>query len=191
MKPGIAYRIITQELPPPSHSYEFILAGNGVFIRAAKSGLLVQFPLAYCPIRGLSAMKPYFNMEAPRVPCPLVEELVSAAMAQTAEILFYLNWEQDHWQLAIPSQAQDLACVTPNEIAGEQYRHALIECHSHGSMKAFFSQQDDRDEQGFRLYAVLGNLREQPTLKTRVGVFGYFWDVPSTAVFELPPGVKS
>ena len=191
MKPGITYRIASLELPPPTHSYEFVLAGNGVFIRAAKLGLFVQFPLAHCPVRGLPPMKPYFNMEAPRVPRPLVEELLSVAMAQTAEILFYLNWEQDHWQLSIPGQAQDVACVTPNEIAGEQYRHALIECHSHGSMKAFFSQQDGRDEQGFRLYAVLGNLKEQPRLKTRLGVFGYFWEVPSTSVFELPVGVNA
>lgn len=133
-------------------------------------------------------MKPYFNMEAPRVPRPLVEELISTAMVQTAEILFYLSWEQDHWQLSIPGQAQDVAHVTPNEIAGEQYRHALIECHSHGNMKAFFSQQDDQDEQGFRLYAVLGSIKEQPTLRTRVGVFGYFWEIPSTAVFELESG---
>ena len=188
MKPGVAYRIISQELPPPTHSYEFVLAGNGVFLRAAKPGLFVQFPLAHCSIRWLPSIKPYFNMEAPRVPRPLVEELLSAAMAQTAEILFYLNWEQDHWQLSIPGQAQDEAHVTPNEIAGEQYRHALIECHSHGSMKAFFSQQDNQDEQGFRLYAVLGSIKEQPTLRTRVGVFGYFWEIPSTDVFELGSG---
>lgn len=188
MKPGIAYTIVNLELPLPTHSYEFVLAGNGVFLRAAKPGLFVQFPLAHCPVRGLPPLSPYFNMEAPRVPRLLVEELLSAAMAQTAEILFYLSWEQDHWQLSIPGQAQDVACVTPNEIAGEQYRHALIECHSHGSMKAFFSQQDNQDEQGFRLYAVLGSIKEQPTLRTRVGVFGYFWEVPSTDVFELESG---
>jgi hypothetical protein len=33
MKAGVAYRITTQELPPPTHSYEFLLAENGIFIR--------------------------------------------------------------------------------------------------------------------------------------------------------------
>jgi len=35
-KTGVTYRIADSELPPPSHSYEFVLAGNGVFLRASQ-----------------------------------------------------------------------------------------------------------------------------------------------------------
>ena len=34
----------------------------------------------------------------------------------------------------------------------------LAEFHSHGSARAFFSPTDDRDEQGFRIYGVVGRL---------------------------------
>lgn len=193
MKAGVAYRITTQELPPPTHSYEFLLAENGIFIRGVKPGLQVQFPLAICSIRGLFPLKSYLQLEAPRVPRPLVEELVTVAMGQETEILFYLSWEQEcnHWQLTIPDQNQGTADVTPNDTASDQYRRALIECHSHGGYPAFFSQQDNQDEEGFRIYAVLGNLLHRPTLRTRIGLFGHFWEVPSTSIFELPPGILS
>jgi hypothetical protein len=36
-------------------------------------------------------------------------------------------------------------------------------------MKAFFSGTDDADEQGFRLYGVLGSIFERPTFMLRVG----------------------
>ncbi len=190
-KTGAAYRIADSELPPPSHSYEFVLAGNGVFLRASQPKIAVQFPLAHCPIRGLVPLSPSFQMEVPRVPQLLIAELVEMALRQIeTEILFYLNWEQNHWRLNIPNQIGGAVQVIPTEETGDSYRHALIECHSHGRMNAFFSDQDDQDEQGFRLYAVLGNLPHTPTLRTRVGVFGYFWEICSTCVFELPPGVN-
>ena len=38
----------------------------------------------------------------------------------------------------------------------------VAEFHSHGSSRAFFSATDDRDEQGFRIYGVVGRLDAPP-----------------------------
>ena len=61
----------------------------------------------------------------------------------------------------------------------------VAEFHSHGSSRAFFSATDDRDEQGFRIYGVVGRLdTDRPELSLRVGVYGHFAPVEWSQVFE-------
>ena len=57
----------------------------------------------------------------------------------------------------------------------------VLDIHSHtGGVPAQFSPIDNDDEQGFRLYAVVGDLRNLcPTVEFRLGVYGYF--LPLTA----------
>ena len=68
----------------------------------------------------------------------------------------------------------------------------VAEFHSHGGSRAFFSATDDRDEQGFRVYGVVGRLDAlQPELSLRVGVYGHFAQVDWLQVFAGPnPGVR-
>jgi hypothetical protein len=65
----------------------------------------------------------------------------------------------------------------------------LIEVHSHGMMKAGFSKTDDREETGFRVYSVLGTVRHQPTIITRIGVYGYWFPISSRQIYEMPDGI--
>jgi hypothetical protein len=53
-------------------------------------------------------------------------------------------------------------------------------------MPAYFSQTDDRDEQGGRFYAVIGRLdQDQPELVLRLGMYGtWLYNVPALALFE-------
>jgi hypothetical protein len=57
-------------------------------------------------------------------------------------------------------------------------------------MAPFFSQTDNRDEQGFRLYAVIGRVKTKPQLCVRVGVYGDYWSIPAATVFEMPEGIR-
>ena len=59
----------------------------------------------------------------------------------------------------------------------------ICDLHSHGNMCAFFSQTDNADVQGARLYAVIGKLDSDPEMRLRVGVYGYWLALPLTAVF--------
>ena len=59
----------------------------------------------------------------------------------------------------------------------------ICDLHSHGNMRAFFSLTDNADEQGARLYAVIGKLDSEPEMRLRVGVYGYWHPLPLTAVF--------
>ena len=64
----------------------------------------------------------------------------------------------------------------------------VAEFHSHGRSRAFFSKTDDGDEQGFRVYGVVGRLDDpEPEMSLRVGVYGHFAPVDWPQVFDGPP----
>ena len=57
--------------------------------------------------------------------------------------------------------------------------------HSHNSVEAFFSGEDDRDERGTGLYLVMGELdRFFPDIKARISCGGSFVDIDPWAVIE-------
>ena len=44
---------------------------------------------------------------------------------------------------------------------------------------------DDGDEQGFRLYVVIGNVDTlRPTIVARVGVYGHYLDINPSVIFD-------
>jgi hypothetical protein len=81
--------------------------------------------------------------------------------------------------------------TVPPQIAGPErvvYRpptSAVLEVHSHGPHPAVFSSTDNRDEQGLRLYGVVGRLgTDRPEVALRAGAYGHFLPVPWETVFD-------
>jgi PRTRC genetic system protein A len=61
-----------------------------------------------------------------------------------------------------------------------------MDIHSHGHMKAWFSGTDNTDEQGLRLYMVVGRLDTLlPEVELRLGVYGYFIPLSVEDVFDV------
>ncbi len=80
--------------------------------------------------------------------------------------------------------------VQPDDKFDQYSRNALLEIHSHGTMPAFFSVTDDKEENGLRIYAVIGNLDQRPaTISVRVSVYGHRALIPYQYVFEKSPEV--
>ena len=202
-------------LPPIKAAlYEYVLAGNGLFIRGTRREFDVQFCIKPLVVRGLPDLEPALELHAPAVSrLMLADMIVQARTARNAqgepcEILFHLQWDEtDRWRLATPPQMQGPARVKPKDDSpSSSYARACIEMHSHvdvgtrmthplrhgqclGAMPADaqLSSLDDADELGFRIYAVLGCLAMIPTIRTRVGLYGYYYDIPARWVFDLPP----
>jgi PRTRC genetic system protein A len=112
------------------------------------------------------------------------------------EILFYLAYDCQHgWLLTIPVQEQQTMRVIPmmSEIDHADYANTLLEIHSHHQMAAFFSATDTADEQGFRLYGVVGcldrNSQHAPQIRMRVGIYGHFWEIAASTVLSLSWGM--
>lgn len=185
-QPSLINYLVAQKKPLPAYNasmYEFILAGNGVFIRGVRDGLSAIAPLVECNIPGLEKIEPEFHLEYPLVPGELLEEIwrLSQQVAPN-EILFHLCYEQA-WKLRIPPQTNQELSVTRLDSSP----NVLIEIHSHHVLPANFSVQDDSEESGFKIYGVIGTIFSQPTLRVRVGIYHQvFWEIPAHLVFDIP-----
>lgn len=191
IKPFITYNIAASPILPhiTTSMMEYWLAGNGVFVRAARLGLSACVPTTNCVIAGLPTITPYVQLEYPLVPAHLVLEMLRRSQAVgNQEILFYLSFVNDRWQLDIPKQqatSGSVRSLTPS--LGTAYETTLIEIHSHHSMSAQFSAIDDQEESGkFRIFGVLGEIFTRPTLNLRIGIYNHFWQLSASSVFQLP-----
>lgn len=168
--------------------YGYLVGSNGIFVRADRREFSAMIPVNAFGMRGLEKLQPYLTMRK-KVPVVAVARMFEMAYrSQDQEILFYLQLA-DSWKVSVPEQVQSSAQVHPiNDYAGGP--ETAIEVHSHHHMKAFFSEQDNREESaGFRIYAVIGSLDWRPTILTRIGIYGYFYPIPARTVFDLPEGV--
>jgi hypothetical protein len=108
------------------------------------------------------------------------------------EILFWFNFDNHRqgWNLDAPLQICRPASVFPVDKSDPLGIHALIDLHSHALMDPFFSPTDNKDEQGFRIFAVIGKVNEEPLILVRVGVYGNYWNIPADLVFDLPEEIR-
>ncbi len=185
-------------LPPIEASlYEYVMAGNGIFIRGARRELRAQFCIAPFAVRGLQDLEPSLDLKGSRIPREIVAEMLRRsrqardAKGQPCEIVFHLEFtEAGVWQCHVPTQSQTPMRARPSDDSpASSYARACIEVHSHVDMHASFSSIDDQDEVGFRIYAVLGCISTTPVMRVRLGMYGYRHDIPASWVFDLPPEI--
>jgi PRTRC genetic system protein A len=182
----------TDTLPAigPTSLYEFVIAGNGVFVRARRCGLEAMIPISTCKIRGLKAVKPYVRLEAGRIPLVCTQTILAEFQSDLPnESLFWVRLEDKKWKVIKPRQIADENSVHPVDPFDPAGATALLDVHSHNTMEPFFSTNDDKDETGFRIFAVFGLLDTQPCVMARVGIYGYCWRLDAGDVFVLPEGV--
>lgn len=164
--------------------YDYIMARDGVYIQARNETLTARFRLAKADIRGLDEIERKIELTHGRIPRHLFELGLSWMLTTPGEEKFFaIRHEDGHYRLNTPEQegrASSLQYTPP--------RNAVVEFHSHGRLEAFFSETDDRDEQGFRIYGVVGRLdKERPQLRMRVGIYGHFGPVRWDEVFRDGP----
>lgn len=190
-----------RDLPASSARRTYVIASNGLFVRAERPELAASIPVAPCQIPGLAALSPSVSWRLPRINRSTIVALVLRARqargptGNPVEWQIALLWEEDRWRTFEPPQMQATTNVRqqlgePGSDPAQWDAATIVELHSHHAMPAFFSQTDDADEQGFRIYAVLGEIFTAPTLLVRVGVYGHHWTIPAATVFELPEGIR-
>ena len=175
----------------PDCLYAYIMAGNGVFVYAKRDDLEVLIPVSRVTIAGLPPLELFVNM--PRVPEVLMHQVLQASKENLPnEILFWFNFDHDRqvWNVDAPLQICRPSSVLPANKNDPRGIKALIDLHSHALMDPFFSPADNKDEQGFRIFAVIGKVNEKPGIRVRVGVYGNYWNIPASMIFELPGEIR-
>jgi hypothetical protein len=176
--------------------YEYVLAGNGLFLHAEREAVRALIPVAWAEVRGLPPLEPHVEFLLPRVPAHITYQLLLGALAESLpkprEVMYHLvrYSASGEWGLVKPAQVQSFGSVKPvGPFAGTSYEQYLVEVHSHHGMKCHnFSEMDDASEAAtFRFFGLLVDIFQSPRLRLRLSVFGYRYEVPASLVFELPP----
>lgn len=189
----ITYHVHTCDPLPANDAlaYQYILAGNGVFIRAETRFFEALLPIAPCTVRGLEPLQHHFRLKVPRIPARLLDTVLTDARRARRpdggrpdsglnEVLYQFHHHGQTVQVKKPPQRATTVSVTA---AGSGDAAIICDLHSHGNMRAFWSTADDADEQSARLFAVIGKLDTEPEVRVRVGIYGYWMALSVTAVF--------
>lgn len=103
--------------------------------------------------------------------------------------LYYLP-DLKRYEIEIPSQVVSHAAVQETDFPFETTeRFRVMDLHSHGTINAFFSGTDNRDEKGNRLFGVFGGYRHSEPNKPsdfvfRAGTGGKYFYLPRYEVFD-------
>jgi len=174
--------LVARNGPPPrlGLAYDYVVAGDGLYVVADNRYLAARVPVARATVRGLPSLYASLTLRAGRLPQRFWDQIVAVACARPkCEVLLAVTLDPTGYRLLRPAQI-----AGPASVVYRPPRDALLQIHSHGAYPAHFSRTDDADEQGFGLYGVVGRLgSERPEVALRVGVYGYFLPVPWEAVF--------
>ena len=183
-----------------AHFYQYIIAQNGVFVRAENAFVSACLPVtrlkeATAPIRGLQPLTQWVQLKIPQIPLTLLEAAiadaqVSAGNGRLDETLSYVVWANgrvgeltsSRYRLIKPNDQK----ASPNFVVSEMVETAetvVMDIHSHGEAPPYFSPTDDRDETRLRFYGVIGNLRTTPQWRFRLGIYGQWLEMDRDALF--------
>lgn len=198
MQPFVTYQTLSTPLiaPPTGRVQDVLIAQNGVFLHRQRPEFTAIVPRVWVPAPGLPSLRPLgahemFQLHVPPVPAALVREMeVRGRVPQPfVETFFYLDWEDDHWQLHQPEQQQASGRVQPLgvEQGRSTYQRAAIEVHTHPDGCDRFSDLDTQSATGFRVFALITNLTTSPKWVVRVGNEGAFLPLLAHRIFVGVP----
>ena len=156
---------------PQGIGYDYILAGNGIFVQASSPILVARIRIASADVRGLQDTDEKIDLPHGPIPARLIRDGIRWMLKTPKhERFFAIAWHGAEYRLHQPPQAGTAASLTYTPLPG-----AVAEFHSHARYAAVWSATDDADEQGFRIYGIIGRLdRPQPEMALRLGIYGHF-----------------
>ncbi len=131
-----------------------------------------------------------FRMTERKIPYGILLDVVAFfkknPLKEAAAQVFY-DVNARKYEIYYPEQKVTFASVVFTRSHDmERDKVLVMDIHSHGTMKAFFSSVDDNDEKGTRLFMVFGNLdKKEITYKLRAGIAGNYKMLKLSDVFEM------
>lgn len=146
-------------------------------------------------------VKAGFIPALPLIPYELIREVITLfrhlcvknGYAGVTEALAYIYWDKEEKRFFTYIPQQKVTATSVEEIVVEDCLYDTsrfihyADIHSHNTMAAVFSKTDDADEQGNRLYIVVGRLDQfYPEIAARICNGGAFWPIAPESVMESP-----
>lgn len=170
----------------PSYALFHMETGHGALLRIEHTPVSET---AVC-IRG--EVEGWFKYHLPKLPISLLWAIerffgfISQNYHTEALVRIYYNPETARYVCMVPPQ--DVTNVSVHtDMVEDCSLWPVMDIHSHGSLKAYFSYIDDMDEKGNRIFGVIGGYKEDgcATEKLfRAGTGGYFLSLSVDDVFE-------
>lgn len=166
----------------PGAFYNYVLARDGLYVWAENDHFEATVCIAMTEVRGLAPIREEVRMRHGKIPGSLFDAAMLAFAGNPyTEQFVAVTWQDGHYDLRYPSQGGSPGGVSYDVVPG-----TVLDIHSHGTMRAFFSHTDDRDEQGFQLYVVVGRADSyMPDALFRMGVYGYFSPLEEKDIFDV------
>lgn len=174
----------------PPAIYDYVTDAAGVVMRVKTPHFYTVHRVAFGHVRGLRRWpEEGVLLSVPKIPALWLTRVLAHArrcgdggqVSRPIEQMYHFHHLDTGWQVSVPKQLATAARVT---YRGGQETSVVLDLHSHHEMGAFFSSTDDRDELGARFYGVIGRIYSAPQIKLRLGLYGEFWELPATTLFE-------
>ena len=168
--------------------FDYVLGSCGLYVQSESAQLTARILVASAQVRGLEPVSEKLELAHGPIPAHVFDlGLAWMLTAPDTERFFAVGWDGGAYRLVVPPQEG-----TGSSLSYQPPTGVVAEFHSHGKHSAFFSATDDGDEQGFRIYGVVGRLdTPAPKLILRLGIYGHFAPLHWSQVFDgSPPGVR-
>lgn len=193
----VGHRIAVSENGPVEAAlFEYLLAGNGLFVRANRREFAVSLPLAAEKVTGLPDTSAGISWEPPRIASRLWHGILTHARTAHAsssfkEEIYLIYWDKifSEWRWRASGREHTWASTVADDTLPE-YADCCIELHTHPPGALNFSGADDRDELGkFRIFAILIDVHDKPKIRFRCGVYEHLIPIPAAWIGEMPDGL--
>lgn len=173
---------------PEKRPVFLILGADGVYeVRTTQAGSFVA------KIESARPVKEGMHLSVPKIPV----ELLKIAVDRFKEfprheqlVNFIYDFGTGFYEVGIPEQEGSWTSVDARGTKETEKRFIVLQLHSHGTMRAFFSGTDDIDEVRTGLYGVIGRCHDDvPEMMLRYSCGGKYRRILPPAVFDLPPAV--
>ena len=175
--------------------FEYLMAGNGLFVRAKRREFSVCLPLSRVRVKGLPEAESKIIWNKSRIPSTVWQEILADArfrnnFTEFKEDVFVVFWHEKsgEWRWKRISRERQRASTIADDTLDE-YGEACIELHTHPDGATHFSRADDEDESGkFRIFGILTDIHSKlPKIRFRCGVYDHLIQIPADFVSEMPP----
>lgn len=169
--------------PADKAGTRYVAASDGLWREVTLPWIRVVHKIAASEFRlPYGVVKETVEIEVEAIPKGLRQQFYRDALAampnEMASAMIW-NSETGAWRYAMrPALSATPVHINYQEVVLDPGEHLVLDLHSHGSIEAFFSAEDDADDAGsMKFSGVIGSLKDdEPSSVMRLSMLGKTWN---------------